>query len=174
MSYCVIRTDLMSGTKQPADMVSLRFYTAATEGAPEEVSARAEVENGTIVELKGLIPGEREVYKAVPATSASPLDKCVVIANPEMDYEHHNMNLSDYINPKGKNLRGYVLRRGNIFSITKEGFQDASAPELNAELAVGTAGKLTNGKGFGQCIEIEDTGRYTYYAVKIGNIEHKA
>ena len=26
--YAVIRTDLMSGTKQPADLVSLRFYGA--------------------------------------------------------------------------------------------------------------------------------------------------
>ena len=29
MAYAVIRTDLMSGTKQPADLVSLRFYDAA-------------------------------------------------------------------------------------------------------------------------------------------------
>ena len=28
MAYTVIRTDLMSGTKQPADLVSLRFYGA--------------------------------------------------------------------------------------------------------------------------------------------------
>ena len=26
MAYTVIRTDLMSGTNQPADLVSLRFY----------------------------------------------------------------------------------------------------------------------------------------------------
>ena len=26
MAYCVIRTDLMSGTKQTADLVSVRFY----------------------------------------------------------------------------------------------------------------------------------------------------
>ena len=43
MAYTVIRTDLMSGTKQPADLVSLRFY-----GADANV---AEVENGVIVEL---------------------------------------------------------------------------------------------------------------------------
>ena len=29
MAYAVIRTDLMSGTKQPADLVSLRFYGAS-------------------------------------------------------------------------------------------------------------------------------------------------
>ena len=43
--YTVIRTDLMSGTKQPADLVSLRFYDA--EGKT------AEVENGVIVKLEG-------------------------------------------------------------------------------------------------------------------------
>lgn len=41
--YAVIRTDLMSGTKQPADLVSLRFYD--DKGEP------AEVENGVIVKL---------------------------------------------------------------------------------------------------------------------------
>ena len=51
--YCVIRTDLMSGTKQPADLVSLRFYDDA--GKP------AEVENGVIVKLTGYEDGERDV-----------------------------------------------------------------------------------------------------------------
>ena len=41
MAYAVIRTDLMSGTKQPADLVSLRFYDASGN--------KAEVENGVIV-----------------------------------------------------------------------------------------------------------------------------
>ncbi len=68
--YTVIRTDLMSGTKQPADLVSLRFYNA--EGKP------AEVENGVIVELQEYEDGEREVYKAVAATSSSELNKCAI------------------------------------------------------------------------------------------------
>jgi len=33
MAYTVIRTDLMSGTKQPADLVSLRFYDTNGEVA---------------------------------------------------------------------------------------------------------------------------------------------
>ena len=31
MAYTVIRTDLMSGTAQPADLVSLRFYDGEDE-----------------------------------------------------------------------------------------------------------------------------------------------
>ena len=41
MAYAVIRTDLMSGTKQPADLVSLRFYDASGN--------KAEVENGVTI-----------------------------------------------------------------------------------------------------------------------------
>ena len=36
MAYAVIRTDLMSGTKQPADLVSLRFYDASGNKAGGE------------------------------------------------------------------------------------------------------------------------------------------
>ena len=36
MAYTVIRTDLMSGTNQPADLVSLRFYDG--EDKPAAVS----------------------------------------------------------------------------------------------------------------------------------------
>ena len=72
MAYCVIRTDGMSGTKQPADLRSLRFYGA--DGKP------AEVENGTIVKLQGLEDGQREIYKAVAATASDDLNDCVVVA----------------------------------------------------------------------------------------------
>ena len=67
MAYAVIRTDLMSGTKQPADLVSLRFYDASGN--------KAEVENGVIVKLQGYEDGEREVMKAVAASAghAQPL-----------------------------------------------------------------------------------------------------
>ena len=61
MAYSVIRTDLMSGTKQPADLVSIRFYNDQDEVA--------EVENGVIVKLEGYEDGEREVMKAKAAKS---------------------------------------------------------------------------------------------------------
>lgn len=38
MAYAVIRTDLMSGTKQPADLVSLRFYDASGNKAEVETA----------------------------------------------------------------------------------------------------------------------------------------
>lgn len=67
MAYTVIRTDLMSGTKQPADLVSFRFY--GSDSNP------AEIENGVIVKLQGYEDGEREVMKAIAATSSDSLNR---------------------------------------------------------------------------------------------------
>ena len=72
MAYAVIRTDLMSGTKQPADLVSLRFYDASGN--------KAEVENGVIVKLQGYEDGEREVMKAVAASAGDDLNDCAIVA----------------------------------------------------------------------------------------------
>lgn len=79
MAYAVIRTDLMSGTKQPADLVSLRFYDASGN--------KAEVENGVIVKLQGYEDGEREVMKAVAASTGDDLNDCAIVAAPEVMYD---------------------------------------------------------------------------------------
>ena len=157
--YCVIRTDLMSGTKQPADLVSLRFY------AEDDV---AEVENGVIAELKGFEEGQREVMKAVAATESSNLADCVVIAAPEVMYDERKKNLDEYINEDGEAVRGYRLQDRNMFSLTAEGFANKTAPGLNGQVGIGDNGKLDTAKtGFGKCVHIETAGRYTYYTIKI-------
>lgn len=165
MAYCVIRTDLMSGTKQPADLVSLRFYGA--DGNP------AEVENGTIVKLQGHEDGQREVMKAVAATADDDLNDCVVVAGVEVMYDERKRNLDEYINEAGKIVRGYILRSRNQFSITKEGFVGGTVPSAKeAKVGIGTGGKLdAAGTGFGHCSDIETAGRYTYYTITIGKTE---
>lgn len=158
MAYCVIRTDLMAGTKNPDQLVSLRFY------ANDEV---AEVENGVIVELKGYEEGQREVMKAVAATSTSDMADCAVVAAPEVMYDERKRNLSDYINEAGKAVRGYRLVDRNLFSVTKEGFVGA-VPAVGGAVGIGANGKLdAAGTGFGECVHIETAGRYTYYTIKI-------
>lgn len=164
MTHCVIRTDLMSGTKQPADLVSLRFYDADDKVA--------EVENGIIVELKGYEEGQREVMKAVAATSASKLNDCAIVAAPEVMYDERKAALHEYINEAGKAVRGYIPRSRNIFSVTKEGFVDGSVPAVGGKVGIGANGKLdAAGTGFGECVHIEEAGRYTYYAIEIGVTE---
>lgn len=164
MAYCVIRTDLASGTKQPADLVSLRFYNAEGE--------KAEVENGVIVHLQGYEEGEREVRKAVAATAGADLNECAIIAAPEVMYDERLKNLEDFINEKGKAIRGYIPRSRNTFSFTKEGFVNGVVPAVDAEVGIGANGKIdAAGTGLGKCVHIEQVGRYTYYAIEIAKTE---
>lgn len=162
--YCVIRTDLMSGVRQSADLVSLRFYNA--EGKV------AEVENGVIVELKGYEEGQREVMKAVAATSASDLNDCAIVAGVEVMYDERKHNLDEFINEAGKATRGYIPRSRNLFSVTKEGFVGGIVPTVEAEVGIGEGGKIdADGTGLGKCVHIEIAGRYTYYTIEVAKTE---
>lgn len=163
MAYTVFRSDLLSGTDVAADLVSARVYND-----DEKIA----VENGTIIELEGLEPGEREVHKAKLATASSKLSDCVVVGSPEVFYDERLKNLDQYINEPNKIVRGYVLRSRNMFSLTKEGFVDGTVPAVGDEVGIGTDGKLDNaGSGFGVCEAIELAGRYTYYVIRIANTE---
>lgn len=167
MAYTVIRTDLMSGTNQPADLVSLRFYNG--EGKP------AEVENGVIVKLEGYEDGQREVMKAVAASADDDLNDCAIVAGVEVMYDERKKNLDEFINEAGKATRGYIPRSRNIFSVTKEGFVDGTVPEKGDEVGIGEGGKIdAAGTGLGVCVDIDVAGRYTYYAIKIGKTETTA
>lgn len=168
MSYCVFRSDLMSGTDVAADLVSCRVYDTDEE-------TPIAVENGTIVELKGYEEGQREVRKAVLATADSDLNNCVVIGSVEVMYDERKKNLDEFINEAGVICRGYVLRSRNMFSVTKKGFVSGSVPSAGAEVGVGTGGKLdSSGTGFGTCMAVEIAGRYTYYVIMIGKTEAAA
>lgn len=164
MAYTVIRTDLMSGTNQPADLVSLRFYNAD--------GAQAEVENGVIVKLEGYEDGEREVMKAVAATAGADLNECAIVAGVEVMYDERKKNLDEYINEAGKAVRGYIPRSRNMFSVTKEGFVGGTVPTKGAEVGIGEGGKIdASGTGLGVCVGIDVAGRYTYYTIKIAKTE---
>ncbi len=167
MAYSVIRTDLMSGTKQPADLVSIRFYNDQDEVA--------EVENGVIVKLEGYEDGEREVMKAKAAKSTDSLNDCAIVAGVEVMYDEHKKNLDEYINEAGKAVRGYIPRSRNLFSVTKEAFVGGTVPAKDAEVGIGANGKIdASGKGLGVCVDIENAGRYTYYTIRIAKTEATA
>jgi hypothetical protein len=162
--YTVIRTDLMSGVKQPADLVSLRFY-----GADDKP---ADVENGAIVKLMGYEDGEREVYKAVAASAGDDLNECVVVASEELLYDERLRGLENFVNEAGTIARGYILRSRNIFSVTKEGFVGGTVPAKGDEVGIGAGGKIdASGTGLGECAHVETVGRFIYYAIRIAKTE---
>lgn len=160
MAYTVIRTDLLSGTDVASDLVSLRVY----DGSDNPI----EVENGTVVELKGYEDGQHEVMKAVLATSASKIEDCAIVATEEVFYDERKKNLDEFINEAGTIARGYIPRSRNMYSITKDGFVGGTVPAKGDEVGIGANGKIdASGTGYGTIMAVEVAGRYTYYVIKI-------
>lgn len=159
--YTVIRTDLLSGTDVAADLVSLRVY--------DNSDNPIEVENGTIVELKGYEEGQREVMKAKLATASSKVEDCAIVATEEIMYDERKKNLDEFVNEAGTICRGYIPRSRNMYSITAEGFVGGTTPSaVGDEVGFGADGKLDAGStGYGKLMAIEVAGRYTYYVIKI-------
>lgn len=171
MAYGVIRTDLMSGVIQGADLVHVRVYDSLEAGG-EMIAA----ENGLIVKLGDYEPlGEgthREIHKAVPASASDKLSECAILAGVELMCDERKHDLDEFINPKGAAVRGYLPRSRNLFSVTKECFVGGTVPTVGQTVGIGDAGKIqAGGTNLGVCREIEQAGKYTYYLIRIGAAE---
>ena len=104
--YGIVRTDRMSGTKQPADLISAKYLPAGTATA---------IENGRVVLIGALVTGEREVYTATAPLANSALDSVALVASPELLFDERMHNLDEFRNEAGEIVRCYRFRSGNIF-----------------------------------------------------------
>lgn len=162
MSHGVIRTDLMYGTDVGAALVSFKYYNAAGEPA--------DIDNGCVVKLSGLLDGEREIYKAVDVAAGDKLEDCVIVATPEVMYDERKKNLDEFYNEAGVAARGYRFHPGQIFSITEDALAGTKAKGDVVELAAGTklntaAAATGDATVVGEILYVENTGRYTYYVI---------
>lgn len=162
MPYTVFRSDNLTGTDVAADLVSLRVYD--TDG-----ETPIEVENGTLVELLGYEDGKREVMKAKLATSSTAATALAIAAAPEVMYDERKKNLDEFINERKAIIRGYIPRSRAMYSVTKEGFVNATPQTtIGGAVGIGTGGKLdASSTGYGTVMAVEIVGRYTYYVIKI-------
>lgn len=141
MAYAIVRTDLMSGTKQPADLVSIKYQVSSVDTA---------IENGNVALVGALGTGEREVYLASTPAVDSALEDVVLVATPELNYDERLKNLNQFRNEAGEIARGYRLRSGNVFSVTAEALT-ATTPavgntvELQADTKLKVVSSLTSG-----------------------------
>lgn len=164
--HAVVRTDNLMGTDVRSMLVSIRYMGA-------EGTEAKEIENGNVVKVDALVEGEREVFIGKDVKASDKLDDIVLLAAPEVMYDERLRNLDDYINEKGKNIRGYHLHSGGIFSLTKEALIGEEAPAVGdiVELADGTKFNVVKSASgatvVGKIIEVEIAGRYTYYAIKV-------
>lgn len=117
MAYTIVRTDMMSGTNNPADLVNVRYSPSATDAA---------VENGNVVLLGALDTDEVNVYVGATPARDSALSKCVLIATPEVMADERKKNLNEFRNEAGAISRGYYMRSGNFFSVTTDGLTNST------------------------------------------------
>lgn len=110
--HACVRTDNMSGTTLGKDLVSLQYGN--------------EIENGCVLAIGDLIEGEREVYEGTAPAATATLGTIALVASPEVIKDKKMHSLADFINKENAILRGYVLRSGDIFSVTKEAFATGS------------------------------------------------
>ena len=154
-NYAIVRTDLMSGSSDPALLVSVKYRPAGTDTA---------IENGNVVLVGSLISGEREVYAASTPAVDSSLSSIALIATPEVMADEWKKNLNEFRNEAGEISRGYYTNSKNVFSVTAEAVTPitGTAPavgqivELQASTKLKLVATLTSGSTkVGEVIAIE-------------------
>ncbi len=169
-NYAVVRLDNLSGQDVHADMRSVRIYDG-TGASANKIAA----ENGVFVVPNGLEADQREIFKATLATTTSKPDNVLLVATPEVTYDERKPGLDDFTNEAGNAARAYVLRRGDIFSVTAAGFAGGTVPTKGSTVGFGANGKIAaSGSGLGTCIDINVVGKYTFYAIQFGVTEYSA
>lgn len=152
MAYAVINTDLMSATKDASKHVSFKIVSTA-------------VENGNVLRIGSLADGERQVYQySTPAVNTA-LTSIAILVTPELVADERKKALSDFRNEVGDIALGFMLEKGDVFTVTAEALTGSSIAVGNiVELQAGTKLKvvssLTSGSTkVGSVIAIEN-GKY--------------
>ena len=174
--YSVVRTDNMMGTNVGTYLDSVRFYKVETKDG-KSVDVEKEIENGNVVEVGGLLEGERELHRAVAPAANTDIKKIGLVASPEVLYDERKRALYDFINRAGANVRIYYLHSGDEFGVTIEGLNVANGYEIKVgdavELMAGTklnvvASATSGSTQVGKIIAIEKAGRDgTFYVVRV-------
>lgn len=158
-NYNVVRTDRMTGTQVNSQLRSFKY--------------NGNLENGSVVRLKELISGEREIYQAVDPAANTPIAEVVLTASPEYMYDERMRNLTAFINKEGEPCRGYKFVTGDTFGVTKDCFTATNPAignvvELTSGTKFGAVATLTGGSTqIGKIVAIETENSITYYVVEV-------
>lgn len=160
--HAVVRTDNLIGTDVREQLYSVRYMGANGDTATA-------IENGNVVVLGDLIDGTHDVYVAKDVAADTKLSEMFLIASVENVYDERKKNLSEFINEAGANCRAYKLHSGAIFSVTAEALSGTPAKGNVVSPAAGTklAVAASSSTAIGKIIDVEVSGQYTYYVIKI-------
>jgi succinylglutamate desuccinylase len=166
MAYAIFRSDRMEASFNPNAIISGKYLPSATATA---------IENGKLVLVGALVSGEREVFTLTTPAANSALAKIGIVCTPELMVDERKKNLNEFINAAGDIVRVFMLRSGDVFSVTAEALANATGgtiavgdlAELKADtkiniVAAGTG--ITSGSTqVGTIIAIEGS----YYVIKV-------
>ena len=155
MANAIIRLDNVSATHDGSLLKSVKLT--------------APLQNGSVVEIGGLVAGEREIHST--STPKATSTYFGILCTPELMYDEKKQ-MDEFINGVDKPARAFIPTKGDIFSATKEAFN--ATPKVNdaVELAAANTMKVvspaTSGSTqIGKIIEIDVGGSKTFYVVEV-------
>lgn len=155
MANAIIRLDNVSATHDGSLLKSVKLTTP--------------LQNGSVVEIGGLVAGEREIHSTDTPKATSTYFG--ILCTPELMYDEKKQ-MDEFINGVDKPARAFIPTKGDIFSVTKEAFN--TTPKVNdaVELAAANTMKVvspaTSGSTqVGKIIEIDVVGSKTFYVVEV-------
>jgi hypothetical protein len=151
-NYAIFRSDRMEGTVNPNALISGKYYVATTPTA---------IENGNVVQVGALISGERELFSLTAPAANTSISKIAIVATPEVMADERKKNLNEFRNEAGAVVRAYMLRSGDIFSVTAE----AITPIIGTEPA---AGQLVELQASTKLLLVASASGYTSSSTPVG------
>ena len=155
MANAIIRLDNVSATHDGSLLKSVKLT--------------APLQNGSVVEIGGLVAGEREIHST--STPKATSTYFGILCTPELMYDEKKQ-MDEFINGVDKPARAFIPTKGDIFSATREAFN--TTPKVNdaVELAAANTMKVvspaTSGSTqVGKIIEIDVVGSKTFYVVEV-------
>lgn len=158
-NHGVVRTDNLSGIYDGARLLAVKYFDGA---------AYAEIDNGMLVALDEYLGGD--VYKAVKPTAGQKLGKLALVAGVEL-FKEGERPLDYWVNEADVPVRVYVLRQGDVFSVTAPCINGTPDAETNKFVAAGDDVKFevatAEDGALAELIAVETVGAYVYYVYRV-------
>lgn len=151
----IIRLDRVSATKDLSMIKSVKLNKA--------------LQNGSVVEIKDLEDNEREVYKTT--TPAADTKYYGILCTPELMYDEKK-TIQEFINETDKPARAILVKTGDFFSLTEEGFSakptKGQIVELQASETLKVVDTATEGSTqIGYIAEVAAVNGIVFYGVEV-------
>ena len=162
VKHAVIRTDNMAGTHEGSLLKHVMFYDG---------DEKAAIDNAQVVQIGALETGEREVFVAEAPTAGASVHDLAIIAGVTLFYDESVRHYEDeWENAAGVATRAYMYHPNSIFSATPEAFDGTPAVGKYVGYTAGST-KLTvqdaaGATTFGEIIDKQVVGRYTYFGIR--------